>query len=127
MEGVKKRIDSMESSLEKLNQQETKYSDELDSALTQYAELQQQTADMDTVKLDTVRQAIRTAKEQQAVQQLQAVYGKRFDSQIMAQSRKDVAALLDDNIAPVSIQQKVRQPFEQQTEQHRTRKQTQER
>ena len=117
----------MESSLEKLNQQETKYADALDSALTQYAELQQQTADMDTVKLDTVRQAIRTAKEQQAVQQLQAVYGKRFASQIKAQSRKDVAALLDENIAPVSIQQKVQQPFEQQTEQHRTRKQTQER
>ena len=127
MEGVRKRIDSMESSLEKLNQQETKYADELDSALTQYTELQQQAVDTDAVKLDTVRQAIRTAKEQQAVQQLQAVYGKRFDSQIMAQSRKDVAALLDENIVPVSIRQKVQQSFEQHGERHRTRNQNQER
>ena len=80
-----------------------------------------------TVKLDTVRQAIRPDKEQQAVLQLQTVYGKRFDTQIMAQSRKDVAALLDENIAPISIRQKVQQPFEQQREQHHIKKQTQER
>ena len=122
MERVKKRIASME----KLNQQATKYADELDSALRQYAELQQQAADMDAVKLDTGRQVIPPDKEQQAVQQLRAVYGKRFDSQIMAQSRKDVAALLDENIAPVS-RQKVQQSFEQQREQHHTKKQTQER
>ncbi|MDE7245039.1 MAG: MobA/MobL family protein, partial [Oscillospiraceae bacterium] len=127
MEEVKKCIASMESSLEKLNQQETKYADELDSALTQYTELQKQSADMDAVKLDTVRQAIRADKEQQTTRQLRSVYGKRFDSQIMAQSRKDVATLLKENIAPVSIQQKIQQPFEKQREQHRTRKQTQER
>ena len=113
--------------VEKLNQQETKYADELDSALTQYTELQQQAADMDAVKLDTVRQAIRPDKEQQAAQQLQAVYGKRFDAQIMVQSRKDVAALLDENIAPVSIRKKVQQSFEQQRGQHHTKNQNQER
>ena len=42
----------MESSLETLNRKEKKYTAELDAALAQYAELQQQAADMDAIELD---------------------------------------------------------------------------
>ena len=48
---VKQYIASMESSIRTLNQQEKKYAAELDAALTQYAELQQQASDMDVVEL----------------------------------------------------------------------------
>ena len=47
----------MESSLEKLDQQEVKYTDELEVALAQYTELQQQSASfqLQYVKADTGR------------------------------------------------------------------------
>ena len=103
MAEIKKRIVSMESSLEKLDQQEVKYTDELEVALAQYTELQQQSADMDTIELDTARHAIRPDKEYETLQRLQAAYGKKFDSGTLAQSRMDVAEMLNETAEPVSI------------------------
>ena len=97
------------SSLETLNQQEKKYTAELDAALAQYAELQQQAADMDAMELDTARHAIRSDKEWETAQRLQAAHGKKFDSGTLAQSRKDVAAMLDESTEPVSIRQTIQQ------------------
>ena len=79
-------LPSMESSLETLNQQEKKYTVELDMALAQYAELQQQVADMDTTELDTTRHAIRPVKEYETVQRLQTAYKKKFDYRMLAQN-----------------------------------------
>lgn len=109
MDEIKQHITSMESSLEMLNQQEEKYTAELDAALAQYAELQQQAADMDARELDVARQAIRTDKELEAAQRLQATYGKKFDHGMLAQSRKDVAEMLDEPAEPVSIRQTLQQ------------------
>ena len=47
---------------ERWNSEEKKYTVDLDMALAQYAELQQQAADMDTTELDTARHAIRPVK-----------------------------------------------------------------
>ena len=107
MAEVKKRIASMESSLEKLDQQEINYTDELDAVLAQYNELQKQTIDMDAVELYAIRQDIRTDKEQETTQRLQTAYGKKFDSGMLAQSRKDVAKMLDETVEPPSIRQKL--------------------
>ena len=115
---VKQRVVSMESSLDKLNQQEVKYTAELDAALAQYAELQHQTANMDTVKLDNVRLMIRLAKEHEVMQQLQKTYGKRFDSKMLTQSQKDVAGWLDESTASVSIRQNLQQLFIRQDKQY---------
>ena len=106
---IKQHIASMESSLETLNQQEKKYTAELDAALAQYTELQQQSADMDAMELDTARHAIRPDKEYETVQRLQAAYGKKFDSRTLTQSRKDVAKMLNEVAEPVSIHQKLQQ------------------
>lgn len=84
---IKRYITSMESSLEMLNQQEEKY----------------------TAELDVARQAIRTDKELEAAQRLQATYGKKFDHGMLAQSRKDVAEMLDEPAEPVSIRQTLQQ------------------
>lgn len=124
---VKKRVASMESSLEKLNQQEVKYAAELDAALVQYTELQQQAADMDSTELETTRQAIHLGKESEMVQHLQAVYQKKFDSRLLNKSRKDVAGLLGESAEPVSILQKLQQPIEQQSDRHYAEKPDQER
>lgn len=69
METVRQRVSSMEASLRKLGRQEAKYSDELDAALSQYAELQQQTADLDATELDTARRSIRQKLRQSRAQQ----------------------------------------------------------
>ena len=127
MDEIKQHIASMESSLETLNQQEEKYAAELDAALTQYTELQQQAADMDAVELDAARHAIRSDKELEAAQRLQVAYGKKFDSGTMAQSRKDVAAMLDESTEPVSIRQTIQQLQGQQNRESRKKEHSQER
>lgn len=127
MDKIKQHIASMESSLETLNQQEEKYAAELDAALMQYTELQQQAADMDAMELDAARHAIRPDKEREAAQQLQAAYGKKFDSGTLAQSRKDVAAMLDESTEPVSIRRTLQQLQGQQNGQSHKKEHSQER
>ncbi len=127
MDEIKQHIASMESSLEMLNQQEGKYTAELDVALAQYAELQQQAADMDAMELDTARHAIRPDKEQETAQRLQAAYDKKFDSGMLAQSRKDVAEMLDEPAESVSIRQTLQQLQGQQKRQSHEKERSQER
>ena len=126
MAEVKKRIASMESSLEKLDQQETMYINELETALAQYTELQQQAVDMDTMELESARHAIRSDKERETAQWLQTVYGKKFDSGMLAQSRMDVAKMLSE-AEPVSIRQKLQQLQGQQNRQSHEKERSQER
>ena len=124
---VKRRIASMKSTLEKLEQQETKYTAELDEALAQYSELQQQATDLGSMKLDTALQATRPDKECETLRQLRATYGKRFDSKMLMRSRKDIADLLDETSEPVAIHQRLQQPYAQQDKRHHTKKHSQER
>lgn len=56
---VKKEIATMEGALQKLSEQEAKYSAELDEALKQYAELKEQAAGMDAAELMDARIAVR--------------------------------------------------------------------
>ena len=118
---IKQHVASMESSLETLNRKEKKYTAELDAALAQYAELQQQAADMDTSELEAARQMIRPVKGHEAAQRLQDTYRKKFDSNLLTQSQKDVADLLDEVAEPVSIREKFRQPYTQQAKRHHTK------
>ena len=115
---VKQRMASMESSLEKLDQQETKYTDELEAALAQYDKLQQQATDMDTMELDAARKVIRLDKEHEVMRRLQRTYGKRFEPKMLTQSRKDIADLLGETSEPVSIHQKLQQSSEQLDKEH---------
>ena len=127
MDKIKQHIASMESSLETLNQQEKIYTAELDAALAQYTELQQQAADTDAIELDTACHAIRSDKEWETVQRLQAAYGKKFDSGMLAQSRMDVGEMLGEIVEPVSIRQKLQQLQRQQNRQSHEKERGQER
>ena len=127
MDKIKQHIASMESSLETLNQQEEKYTAELDAALAQYSELQQQAADMDAMELDTARHAIRPGKERETAQRLQAAHGKKFASGTLAQSQKDVAKMLDEPAESVSIRQTIQQFHGQQGRQRHEGEHSQER
>ena len=113
---VRQRVASMESSLEKLDQKEQKYTAELDAALAHYAELQQQSADMNAIELNAIREVIRSNKEHEAVQQLQIIYGRKFSSQTMIQSWRAVTTFLNADTEPESIRGKLSQ-FRQQSQQ----------
>lgn len=63
---VKKEIATLEGALQKLSEQEEKYSAELDEALKQYAELKEQGAGMDAAELMDARLAVREEKERSA-------------------------------------------------------------
>ena len=127
MDQIRQHIASMEFSLETLNQQEKKYTAELDAALAQYAELRQQAMDMDSMELNAARYAIRSDKERETAQQLQAAYGKKFDSGMLAQSRMDVGEMLGEIVKPASIRQKLQQLQRQQNRQSHEKERGQER
>ena len=124
---VKQHIASMESSFRTLNQQKEKYTVELDAALAQYTELQQQAADMDAMELEAARHAIRPGKERETAQRLQATHGKKFDSGMLAQSRIDVGEMLGEIVEPVSIRQKLQQLQRQKNRQSHEKERGQER
>jgi len=93
----------------------------------QFNEQHRQAEGVDSAKLQAARQVIRPEKEQEMTQHLQSAYGKRFDSKILTQSRKDVAGMLAEESEPVSILQKLRQTYAQQDKRHHTKERDQER
>ncbi|MBQ6205910.1 MAG: MobA/MobL family protein, partial [Oscillospiraceae bacterium] len=106
VQAVRNRISFLEATLQKVERRESKYEGELKAALAQYQELRQQTQGMDADALDAARQAVRPDMEREAYRQAREVYGKRYDSGLMEQSRKDVAVMLDEERA-LSIQAQV--------------------
>ena len=124
---VRRRVASLEFSLEKLQQQEIKYATELDAALAQYAELQQQAADMDATELNAARQVIRPEKERETAQRLQVAYGRRFDSNRLTRSRNNIAEMLGEGTEPISVRQYLRQASKRQNTRHPQKGREQER
>lgn len=92
----------MESALQKLSEQETKYSAELDEALKQYAELKEQAAGMDAAELMDARLTIREENEHSAFDRVKAAYGEKYDPMMLHDSKRDVANLLhEDDVFPL--------------------------
>ncbi len=95
-DSFRKKIRTLEDSLKKLEASEVKYAAELDSALKQYAELQEQAKEFDSIELYKARQAIRPDYERGAAQHVQNAYGDKYDWLCMVSSRKEVSGLLDE-------------------------------
>ena len=72
-----KDIATMEQSLKRLEEQEQKYSTELDAALTEYAGFREQAQGFDPVQLYEARQAIRPGKDQEAVNPAQVLKAEK--------------------------------------------------
>ena len=89
-------ISSMEASLKKLDEQEAKYSVELDTALTEYADLCDQAEDFDPVDLYEAKQALRSNTEENATEKIRQAYGYQFSPGIMLNSKRETARLLGD-------------------------------
>ena len=117
---VKKDIAAMESALKKLEEQEAKYSAELDAALKEYSELKEQASELDAGELMEARLAIRGEKERSAVTCVQDAYGEKYDSLMMFDSKRDVANLLHEEAETRSVRERLRK--KQQTKTQRQRK-----
>ena len=120
---VKKEIATMESSLQKLSEQEAKYSAEIDDALKQYAKLQEQAMEFDPIELYEARQEIRSDHERDATRRIQDAYGDKYDMLRMYDSKRSVANLLNENAEERSVREKLRTiQKEQKSQQQRTPK-----
>ena len=104
-----KDIAAMEQSLKRLEEQEQKYSAELDSALTEYAGLRERAQDFDPVQLYEARQAIRPSKEQEAENRAQEVYGEKYNPLLMFDSKKAVSRMLHEDMERQAVRRIVRQ------------------
>ena len=76
---VKKDISAMETNLARLEQQEKKYTTELNAALAEYAELKTQASDFDPDELAVAQLEIRPQKEASAESRVRAAYGDKYD------------------------------------------------
>ena len=119
---VKKEIATLESALQKLSEQESKYSTELDEALKQYAELRAQAAGMDAAELTDARLAVREEKERSAVDRVKAAYDEKYDPMLMHDSKRDMVNLLHEEAKVRSVREFVRRKQPQQTQQKQNKK-----
>ena len=119
---LKKEIAALEGALQKLSEQEAKYSAELDEALKQYAELKEQAAGMDAAELMDARLAIREEKERSAASRVKAAYGEKYDPMMMHDSRRDVANLLHEETEVRSVREVIRRKQQQQAQQKQNKK-----
>lgn len=109
-----KDIAAMEQSLKRLEEQEQKYSAELDTALAEYAGLREQAQGFDPVQLYEARQAIRPGKEQEAENRAQQVYGEKYNPLLMFDSKKAVSRMLHEDMERQAVRRMVRQAHKEQ-------------
>ena len=104
-----KNIATMEAGLKKLETQEQKYSAELDKALSEYAELKAQAAELDPVELYAARQAIRPAHEKVAEQQLEDALQKKPSFSLLLSAKQETSRLLKEDAEERQVRQMVMQ------------------
>ena len=103
----RKEIRTLEDGLKRLEASEAKYAAELENALRQYAELQEQAAEFGPVELYKARLAIRLGHERRAAQRVQEVYGDKYDMLRMYDSKRSVANLLNEDAEERSVREKL--------------------
>ena len=104
-----KNIATMEAGLKKLETQEQKYSAELDKALSEYAGLKAQAAELDPVELYAARQAIRPAHKKVAEQQLEDALQKKPSFSLLLSAKQETSRLLKEDAEERQVRQMVMQ------------------
>ena len=99
----------MEQSLKRFEEQEKKYSAELDAALNEYAGLREQAQGFDLVQLYETKQAIRPGKEQEAENRAQQVYGEKYSPLLMFDSQKEISRMLNEEAERQAVRRMVQQ------------------
>ena len=115
MGDVKKDIAAMEAALKKLDEQESKYAAELESALQQYRELEAQAVDYDSEGLLEARLELRPGMDRYTVSRIQTAYDTQYSPFTMAEARRDVSNMLDEHEEePRSVREQLRNQQQEQ-------------
>lgn len=115
----KKQIRTLEDGLKKIEASEAQYAAELDNALKQYAELQEQATEFDPIELYETRQEIRSNHERDATRRIQNAYGDKYDMLRMYDSKRSVANLLNESAEERSLTERLRAKQKEQKQRKR--------
>ena len=116
MGDVKKDIAAIEAALKKLDEQESKYAAELESALQQYRELEAQATEFDAEELTDARLELRPEMDRSTVSRIQTAYDTQYRPFTMAEARQDVSKMLDEHEEePRSVREQLRNHQQEQT------------
>lgn len=118
----KKQIRTLEDGLKKIEASEAKYAAELDNALKQYAELQEQATEFDPIELYETRQEIRSNHEQDATRRIQNAYGDKYDMLRMYDNKRSVTNLLNESAEERSLTERLRAKQKEQKQQQQTQR-----
>ena len=106
----------MEAALKKLDEQESKYSAELESALQQYRELEGQATKFDAEELMDARMGLRPGMDRSAAARVQKAYDTQYSPFTMVEARRDVSNMLDEyEEEPRSVRERLRKHQQEQT------------
>ena len=125
-ETFRKDIAALESNLQKLDEQEQKYSADLESTLHEYAEAKSQAADLDPVELYEARQAIRPGYEVAANEKLEQVFGSKYSPLRWMDAKQAQTRLTNDTAEEYAAIQVAKQRHKSMSLPTRKRKQEQE-
>ena len=106
LSAVHKDVAAIEANLKKLEQQEQRYIAELNTALSEYEELQAQAADFDPDELAMAQLAIRPEKEASVQSKVRETYGDKYDFWAMIGAQKDASRMLNEE-GPHAIRERV--------------------
>lgn len=126
-ETFRKDIAALESNLEKLDEQEQKYSAALDAALHEYAEVKSQAAGLDPVELYEARQAIRLGQEAAANEKLEQVFGSKYSLLRWMDAKQAQIRLTNDSLQEYAARQQAKQKYKSISQPVRKRNHEQER
>ena len=118
----KKQIRTLEDGLKKIEASEAQYAAELDNALKQYAELQEQATEFDPIELYETRQEIRSNHERDATRRIQNAYGDKYDMLRMYDSKRSVANLLNEGAEERSLTERLRAKQKEQKQQQQAQR-----
>ena len=125
-ESFRKDIAALESSLQKLDEQEQKYSAELETALQEYADAKAQATNLDPVELYEARQAIRPGQEAVANEKLEQVFGEKYSPLRWVDAKQAQMRLTNDSAEEYAARQMAKQNQKSVSQPNRKRKQEQE-
>ena len=126
-ETFRKDIAALESNLEKLDEQEQKYSAALDAALHEYAEVKSQAAGLDPVELYEARQAIGLGQEAAANEKLEQVFGSKYSLLRWMDAKQAQIRLTNDSLEEYAARQQAKQKYKSISQPVRKRNHEQER
>ena len=112
---VQSEITAMEASLRRLDEQEEKYSSELEDAIQQYKSIRQHVEQVDLNERNDRAYAA-------AANRLQKTYGNHFNAKLLQESRHEVMRLLKEDDTPRSVREQLRHPHGEQTKEQHARR-----